>query len=84
MRKIEFHYVPKHASWLNMVEIEIGVIRTQCPDRRISGHAELESEIRNANKEKIQWMFNCEKAREKLAHAYAHLIPEPTDLSAAA
>ena len=90
LRKIEFHYVPKHASWLNMVEIEIGVMRTQCLDRRIAGRAELESEIsiwerrRNANKEKIHWMFNCEKAREKLAHAYAKLTPEPNDLSAAA
>jgi hypothetical protein len=36
MRKIEFHYTPKHASWLNMVEIEIGVMRTQCLDRRIA------------------------------------------------
>ena len=90
LRKIEFHYVPKHASWLNMVEIEIGVLRTQCLDRRIAERAELESEIaiwerrRNANKEKIHWMFNCEKAREKLAHAYAKLTPEPNDLSAAA
>jgi hypothetical protein len=32
---LEFHYVPKHASWLNMVEIEIGVLRSQCLDRRI-------------------------------------------------
>src|SRR5581483_6155961 len=45
MRKIEFHYTPKHASWLNMVEIEIGVMRTQCLDRRIAAWAELESEI---------------------------------------
>ena len=90
LRRIEFHYTPKHASWLNMVEIEIGVLNTQCLDRRIAGRAELESEIaiwerrRNANKEKIHWMFNCEKAREKLAHAYGKLTPEPNDLSAAA
>lgn len=82
LRKLEFHYVPKHASWLNMVEIEIGVLRTQCLDRRIAERAELESEIalwehrRNARGEKIQWMFNCEKARQKLAHAYAQLLPE--------
>lgn len=82
LRKIEFHYVPKHASWLNMVEIEIGVLRTQCLDRRIAERAELESEIahwerrRNASGEKIRWMFNCEKARQKLAHAYAQLLPE--------
>lgn len=82
LRKLEFHYVPKHASWLNMVEIEIGVMRTQCLDRRIAERAELESEIalwerrRNASGEKIRWMFNCEKARQKLAHAYAQLRPE--------
>ena len=90
LRKIEFHYVPKHASWLNMVEIEIGVLRQQCLDRRIAQRAQLESEIaiwerrRNANQEKIRWMFNCEKAREKLAHAYAQLAPKPQALSAAA
>lgn len=90
MRKIEFHYTPKHASWLNMVEIEIGVMRTQCLDRRIAERAELEAEIavwerrRNANQEKIQWMFTCEKARQKLAHAYAQLFPEPTALPLAA
>ena len=90
MRKIEFHYTPKHASWLNMVEIEIGVMRTQCLDRRIAERTELKSEIaiwqqrRNANKEKIQWMFNCEKAREKLAHAYAQLTQKSDDLQAAA
>ena len=35
LRRLEFHHTPKHASWLNMVEIEIGVLRTQCLDRRI-------------------------------------------------
>jgi transposase len=90
MRKIEFHYTPKHASWLNMVEIEIGVMRTQCLDRRIAKRAELESEVamwerrRNLAGDKITWMFNCEKAREKLAHAYAQLGPNSDDLQAAA
>jgi hypothetical protein len=90
MRKIEFHHTPKHASWLNMVEIEIGVMRTQCLDRRIPERAELEAEIaiwerrRNASGDKIHWMFNCEKARQKLAHAYAQLIPNCDDLQAAA
>jgi hypothetical protein len=65
-------------------------MRTQCLDRRIAEREELESEIaiwerrRNANKEKIQWMFNCEKARKKLAHAYAQLMPEPNALPLAA
>jgi transposase len=79
MSKIEFHYTPKHASWLNMVEIEIGVLRTMCLDRRIEQRAELESEIatwerrRNASREKIQWMFDCEKARKKMRHAYPQI-----------
>ena len=43
--RLEFHYTPKHASWLNMVEIEIGVLKGQCLDRRIDNRAELEREI---------------------------------------
>jgi hypothetical protein len=38
LRRLEFHYVPKHASWLNMVEIEIGVMASQCLDRRIESY----------------------------------------------
>jgi hypothetical protein len=45
LRRLEFHYVPKHASWLNMVEIEIGVLRGQCLDRRIATQERLVSEI---------------------------------------
>ncbi|MDB6100151.1 MAG: transposase [Gammaproteobacteria bacterium] len=66
------------------------VLCQQCLDRRIAERAELESEIavwerrRNANREKIQWMFNCEKACEKLAHAYTQLISEPNILPHAA
>jgi len=43
LRRLEFHFVPKHASWLNMVEIEIGVLRSQCLDRRISTQQQLKS-----------------------------------------
>ena len=45
LRRLEFHYTPKHASWLNMVEIEIGVLRSQCLDRRIDSHERLVAEI---------------------------------------
>ena len=45
MRRLQFHYVPKHASWLNMVEIEIGVLRRQCLDRRIGDRQRLVTEI---------------------------------------
>jgi transposase len=90
MSKLEFHYTPKHASWLNMVEIEIGVLRTMCLDRRIEQRAELESEItawerrRNASREKIQWMFDCDKARRKMRHAYPQISPQPDAVSVAA
>jgi transposase len=76
LRRLEFHYVPKHASWLNMVEIEIGVLRGQCLDRRIATQRRLVSEIaawerqRNASGARIKWMFTTEKARAKMGRAY--------------
>lgn len=79
LRRLEFHYVPKHASWLNMVEVEIGVLRGQCLNRRIATQRRLVSEIaawerqRNASGARIKWMFTTEKARAKMARAY----PEP-------
>ena len=77
---MEFHYVPKHASWLNMVEIEIEVLRSQCLDRRIATKTQVESEIaawerqRNAAAARIKWMFTTDKARTKIGRAY----PTPT------
>src|SRR6266481_8513947 len=79
LRRIEFHYVPKHASWLNMVEIEIGVLRSQCLDRRIGDRKTLEAEVaawecqRNAHGARIRWMFTTQRARLKLLRAY----PDP-------
>jgi transposase len=76
LQRLEFHYTPKHASWLNMVEIEIGVLRGQCLDRRIEDKNNLVREIaawekqRNAASAKIRWMFTTDKAREKLGKAY--------------
>jgi transposase len=79
LRRLEFHFTPKHASWLNMVEIEIGVLRSQCLDRRIAERERLEAEIaawqnqRNAARARIQWMFTTERAREKMGHAYPNV-----------
>jgi hypothetical protein len=76
LRQLEFHYVPKHASWLNMVEIEIGVLRSQCLDRRIATQKQLVSELaawerqRNASGARIKWMFTSAKARAKMGRAY--------------
>ncbi len=80
LRRLEFHYPPKHASWLNMVEIEIGVLKSQCLDQRIETRQELEREIaawereRNATGARVRWMFTTEKARTKMGRAY----PKPT------
>jgi DDE superfamily endonuclease len=79
LRRLEFHYVPKHASWLNMVEIEIGVLRSQCLDRRIDSHQRLVAEIaawerqRNTSRARIKWMFTTDKARTKMGRAYPKL-----------
>jgi transposase len=76
LRRIEFHYTPKHASWLNMVEIEIGVLSGQCLDRRIPDRRTLEREIRhwerarNAAGARIRWMFGVEQARTKMGRSY--------------
>src|SRR3984957_18637393 len=76
LRRLEFHYTPKHASWLNMVEIEIGVMRGQCLDRRIDDPKRLRREIaawertRNAARSRIKWMFTTDNARTKMGRAY--------------
>ncbi len=76
LRRLEIHHTPKHASWLNMVEIEIGVLRSQCLDRRIDSKDQITSEIaaweqrRNAEGAQINWMFTTERARDKLRKAY--------------
>jgi transposase len=76
LRRLEFHHTPAHASWLNMVEIEIGNMNQQCLDRRIPDWETLTSELtawekqRNKEKASIKWMFNIDKARKKLNRAY--------------
>lgn len=81
LNRLEFHYTPKHASWLNMVEIEIeiGNMNQQCLDRRIPSWDKLQSELvawekrQNEARATIKWMFNVDKAREKLTRAYEQL-----------
>jgi hypothetical protein len=69
--------VVRHASWLNMVEIEIGVLVRQCLDRRIESHTKLAAETavwekqRNAARARIKWRFTTERARAKMGRAYA-------------
>jgi transposase len=77
--RVEFHSVPKHASWLNMVEIEIGILSAQCLDRRVPDLPALTREVeawtdrRNAAAERVRWMFGIDQARTKLGHAYPTL-----------
>jgi len=76
LRRLEFHYTPKHASWLNMVEIEIGVMVGQCLDRRIPDKRTLISEVaqwerrRNNERARIKWLFTTARARVKLGRSY--------------
>jgi hypothetical protein len=72
MEKLEFHYTPKHGSWLNMAEIEISVVETECLNkRRIPDRCTLHREItawrkrRKEKKAKINWRFTRKKAKEK-------------------
>lgn len=80
LRRLEFHHTPKHASWLNMVEIEIGVLRGQCLDRRIGEREVLIAEVeawqrqRNASGARIKWKFTTQKARTKLARVYPDIL----------
>jgi len=76
LKKIEFHYTPKHASWLNAAEIEIGVMDEDCTDRRIGDIGTLTNEVaawtkrRNDNKKKINWKFTKKIADEKMSKFY--------------
>jgi transposase len=90
LRRLEFHYTPKHASWLNMVEIEIGVMVSQCLDRRIPDKATLVSEVahwerrRNLQRARINWLFTIERARIKLERSYPQPIEQNYAIQAAA
>jgi len=76
LSKIEFHYTPIHASWLNVAEIEIGVMDAECTGRRIKDKKILSREVRawtnrrNKQKKKIDWRFTTQKADEKLSKYY--------------
>jgi len=76
LSRLEFHYTPKHASWLNMAEIEIGILDRQCTGRRIGDEAQLRSEVlaweqrRNEAGSQIEWKFTRQDADRKLARHY--------------
>ena len=74
--RIEWHYTPKHGSWLNMAEIEIGVAQRQCLDRRIADQPTVEKELRkwsenrNLTNGTTDWQFTTADARIKLKRLY--------------
>jgi hypothetical protein len=76
VRKLEFHYTPKHGSWLNMAEIEISVLDRQCLDRRLDEIPVVRSEaqaweaLRNDQHATVDWRFTTTKARSKMQYLY--------------
>jgi hypothetical protein len=76
LRRLMFHFTPKHASWLNMAEIEFSVLSRQCLDRRIPDELTLKQEVlafersRNQSLATVHWRFTSEDARVKLLRLY--------------
>ncbi len=76
LKRIEFIYTPKHASWLNIAEIEINLLDHECLDRNIGNKPELEREVNawcntnNLEKRKINWSFTRSRADKKLSKYY--------------
>ncbi len=77
--RLDIHYTPKHVSWLNMAEIELGILTRQCLNRRIPDKATLSAEVaawekrRNATRSKVDWRFTTADARIKLKRLYPTL-----------
>src|SRR5438132_14268461 len=79
VERFEWHYTPKHGSWLDMAESELGVLSSQCLDRRIPDQRVLKQEVeawqadRNKKHTKADWQFNTANARVKLKRLYPAL-----------
>ena len=75
-KRLEFHYTPKHGSWLNMAEIEFSVLSRCCLKRRLADEETLQREVqalvteRNATRATINWQSNTQDARSKLHRLY--------------
>ena len=76
LARLEFHYTPKHASWLNMAELEIGIMEKQCTGRRLSNQTIVAAEVtawqerRNEERQVIDWTFTRTDADRKLSRHY--------------
>jgi hypothetical protein len=81
IEKLEIHYTPKHGSWLNMAETELGILSRQCLDRRIPSYSKLTKDVaawerdRNKMKCQIDWHFTTADARIKLKRLYPIIQP---------
>ena len=79
IERFEWHYTPKHGSWLNLAESELAVLSRQCIARRIEDAAKLTTEVdawrsrRNTNNAKVNWHFTTADARVKLKSLYPAL-----------
>jgi hypothetical protein len=75
-KRFEWHYTPKHGSWLDMAESELGVLSSQCLSRRIPNKQILEREVaawqtyRNKHHAKADWQFTTDDARVRLKRLY--------------
>jgi len=82
LQRLEFHYTPKHGSWLNMAEIEIAILERNALSRRLPDEAALRREVsaveteRNAQRRGIRWQFTSRDARRKLERLYPVKEPE--------
>jgi hypothetical protein len=76
LRRVRFHYTPKHASWLNMAEIEISILERQCLGQRLANRATARREVnawqrqRNAERRGIDWTFTRQDADRRLGYHY--------------
>lgn len=81
IEKLEIHYTPKHGSWLDMAETELGILSRQCLDRRVPDSATLTREVaawqdsRNRTESKVTWRFTTAEARIKLKTLYPSFEP---------
>lgn len=80
IERIEWHYTPKHGSWLNMAEMELSVLARQCLSERMESQHNLQEQVRawqnrrNQTATRVHWHFTCQDARIKLSSLYPNLL----------
>jgi hypothetical protein len=79
-QRIEWHYTPRHGSWLNMAEIELSVLARQCLKERMASQGNIDVQVkawqeqRNEQKVKVEWRFGVQDARCKLKRLYHKIL----------